>query len=105
MLYKNNELKYLLKKIAKKYIPKEIIYRKKKGFSAPVMQWINKNYKSEIINSEAVKENIINKKALNNFFNMKNNENKIWLIYVFIKWYSNFHNIFIHNNNNNNNNN
>ena len=33
---KNGELKYLLKKVAERYLPKEYIYRPKKGFSAPV---------------------------------------------------------------------
>ena len=37
--FKNNETKYLLKKVAEKYIPKEIIYRKKIGFAAPTISW------------------------------------------------------------------
>ena len=34
--YKNGELKYILKKVAEKYLPKEYIYRDKRGFSAPI---------------------------------------------------------------------
>jgi len=34
------ESKYLLKKIDEKYLPREIIYRKKRGFAFPVNQWI-----------------------------------------------------------------
>jgi asparagine synthase (glutamine-hydrolysing) len=37
---KNNETKYLLKKVAERYLPKEIIYRPKTGFGAPVRKWI-----------------------------------------------------------------
>jgi len=32
--------KYLLKKVAERYLPKEIIYRSKSGFGAPVRDWI-----------------------------------------------------------------
>lgn len=35
--------KYILRKVAEKYLPKEIIYRKKSGFGAPVRQWITKD--------------------------------------------------------------
>lgn len=36
LIIKNGELKYLLKKVAERYLPKELIYRPKKGFSAPI---------------------------------------------------------------------
>ncbi len=32
--------KYILKKYAEKMLPKEIVYRKKKGFPVPVRQWL-----------------------------------------------------------------
>mgnify|MGYP006139880879 FL=1 len=35
--YKNGELKYILKKVAERYLPKKYIYRTKRGFSAPIM--------------------------------------------------------------------
>jgi asparagine synthase (glutamine-hydrolysing) len=35
-----NETKYILKKVAEKYLPKDVIYRPKTGFGAPVRQWI-----------------------------------------------------------------
>ncbi|MBU4351199.1 asparagine synthase (glutamine-hydrolyzing) [Patescibacteria group bacterium] len=38
---KNFESKYLLKKTAEKYLPREIIYRKKKGFQLPLQRWLN----------------------------------------------------------------
>ncbi|NIO43222.1 MAG: hypothetical protein GTO41_25560, partial [Burkholderiales bacterium] len=36
---KNGHTKYLLKKVAERYVPKEVIYRKKQGFSVPVAKW------------------------------------------------------------------
>jgi len=38
--FKNGHAKYILKKVAEKYLDKDIIYRKKTGFGAPLRQWI-----------------------------------------------------------------
>ncbi len=37
---KNGISKYLLKKVAERYLPKEIIYRSKTGFGGPLREWI-----------------------------------------------------------------
>jgi asparagine synthase (glutamine-hydrolysing) len=37
---KNGVTKYVLKKVAERYLPPDIIYRPKTGFGAPVRQWI-----------------------------------------------------------------
>jgi asparagine synthase (glutamine-hydrolysing) len=34
--------KYLLKKVAERLLPKEIIYRKKQGFPIPIERWLRK---------------------------------------------------------------
>jgi len=39
--FKGGELKYLLKKLASKYVPDEVIYRGKTGFVVPLRQWID----------------------------------------------------------------
>ncbi len=41
--------KYLLKKIASKYIPKEIIDRPKKGFNTPFNEWLFEEYGSKLL--------------------------------------------------------
>ncbi len=48
---KQGEPKYLLKKLAERYLPKEIIYRPKTGFGAPVRNWIKEKF-SEFITQE-----------------------------------------------------
>jgi asparagine synthase (glutamine-hydrolysing) len=42
MAYKvrDGETKYLLKKVLCKYLPRECVYRPKKGFSVPLAQWL-----------------------------------------------------------------
>lgn len=37
---KGKETKYILKKVAERYLPNEIVYRPKTGFGAPVRKWI-----------------------------------------------------------------
>ena len=49
--------KYILKKVMEKYLPKEVIYRSKSGFGAPVRKWII-NDLDHVINSVLSKENI-----------------------------------------------
>ena len=39
MKYNNGTTKYLLKKAVEPWLPREIIYRKKKGFGLPIGQW------------------------------------------------------------------
>jgi asparagine synthase (glutamine-hydrolysing) len=36
-------MKYLLKKVLKPWLPREILYRKKRGFGAPMGSWIRKD--------------------------------------------------------------
>jgi asparagine synthase (glutamine-hydrolysing) len=54
--------KYLLKKIASKYLPKEIIYRKKQGFEIPLKEWLAGPL------SNWAKETIASIQNNNNFF-------------------------------------
>jgi asparagine synthase (glutamine-hydrolysing) len=42
---KNGHAKYILKKVAEKYLHKDIVYRKKTGFGAPLRQWVKSDFK------------------------------------------------------------
>jgi asparagine synthase (glutamine-hydrolysing) len=50
MKMKGKTTKYLLKKLMERYLPNEVIYRPKAGFSAPVREWITGSLKEEIMN-------------------------------------------------------
>lgn len=54
---KGKETKYLLKKTMEKYLPREIIYRPKTGFGAPVRKWINQDL-SPMITERLSKSNL-----------------------------------------------
>lgn len=49
--YKINQRnqKYILKKVAEKYLPQEIINRKKKGFAMPILQWFQEDLQESLM--------------------------------------------------------
>ncbi len=88
-----NTNKYLLKKIASKYIPQEIINRPKKGFNSPFNEWLFEEFKDDMLNV------ILSVNKQTNFFNeqyiisihklAKNNKFKqhFYALWVFSKWH------------------
>ncbi len=56
---KGTTTKYLLKKVAERYLPHDIIYRPKTGFGAPIRKWIisdMKNFVDESLSEKKIKE-------------------------------------------------
>jgi asparagine synthase (glutamine-hydrolysing) len=54
---KTGASKYVLKKAAEKFLPKEIIYRKKAAFGAPIRSWISNDLRSmvdELLSKERI---------------------------------------------------
>ncbi|MCX6155729.1 MAG: asparagine synthase (glutamine-hydrolyzing) [Candidatus Kapabacteria bacterium] len=62
--------KYILKKAVESVLPKNIIYRKKQGFWAPVKEWLRNEWhgyaRDKILDSYFVKEGIFDKSYLEN---------------------------------------
>ena len=98
---KGNETKYILKKVAEKYLPKEIIYRPKTGFGAPVREWIL-NDMSSMINTYLSKE-VIEKRKIFNYNKVQelieNNKQAkidasytIWSLLAIESWMQQFYN-------------
>ncbi|MCT7571531.1 asparagine synthase (glutamine-hydrolyzing) [Aliarcobacter butzleri] len=85
--------KYLLKKIASKYIPQTIINRTKKGFNSPFNEWLNKEYKGKIL--EVIVEvnnqtNLFNHEYILHIYELsKSNKFKqhLYSLFVFSLWY------------------
>jgi asparagine synthase (glutamine-hydrolysing) len=44
---KHGQSKYLLKKIAERYLPHDVLYRQKMGFSVPVGRWLRSGHYRE----------------------------------------------------------
>jgi asparagine synthase (glutamine-hydrolysing) len=85
--------KYLFKKIASKYLPKEIVYRQKKGFSSPFVEWLYDEYGDEVLDTILIVNeelNIFNKefvRFLHNEAKQKRFKQHIWNLYIFARWF------------------
>ncbi len=70
---KGNTTKYLLKKVAERYLPHDVIYRPKTGFGAPVRTWLKTSLKpmmQERLNEARIKDKgIFNPKAVTSLIN------------------------------------
>ena len=95
---KNNENKYILKKILEKYLPKKLFDRKKMGFAMPVTHMINRDLKEwseELLSEKNLKKSGYFK--VNNILEIyKNHKNQkqtspniLWSILMFQSWYIN----------------
>lgn len=65
--YNNGDKKYILKQSMKNDLPKEIVERNKKGFSAPIHYWLDKNIVAKsLLNGECMKRGIFDEKVMHN---------------------------------------
>lgn len=61
----NGEYKLILKEIMEEYVEKDILYREKEGFGAPIQTWINENrdiFDGYLKDSILIQESLINEK-------------------------------------------
>lgn len=101
---KGNTTKYLLKRVAEKYLPNEVIYRPKTGFGAPVRKWI-KNDMNSFINDYLSQESIEKRKIFNydkikelidlNASKKEDLAYPIWSLLAIESWLRQFHDINI----------
>lgn len=97
---KGKEQKYILKKSMEKYLPKEMVYRKKWGFPAPVGQWLEGSQRHLIdtyLNSKRIQQQgIFNDKEVSKLVNeFKSGKNyhylRIWNLLIFQFWHERFY--------------
>ncbi len=99
--YKINkkEQKFLLKKILEQFLPKELIYRKKWGFPAPLHKWLQTDLAfliDKYLNNELLKkQSIFNYKFVENLIcKFKKGEEfhykRIWALIFFQLWYEKY---------------
>ena len=95
--YNKGITKYLLKKICKKYLPNEIIVRKKKGFEVPIGEWLKgplKEWCLERIEEKSLYSNLpFDNKSVRSLYNLHLNSNRnvtpfLWNILVLLNFSS-----------------
>ena len=87
---KDGTHKYILKQVAKKYLPDEIINRPKKGFNLPILKWLqedlNNNLKNILVEKDAnihkfVDKNFINRLIKEYKSKQENDHRKLFLLW------------------------
>ena len=89
--------KYLLRKLAEKYLPAELINQPKRGFEVPLKKWVNDELRSligdYITSADALYPSLIDKKFIYRLLDHKipvNDEKRakmLWLIFSLEVWY------------------
>ena len=96
---KGLERKHILKKLMSYKLPKDIVYRKKKGFGMPIGEWISGGLKSKV--EDFLGEGSISRMGLfdhktvralldEHYSGKKDNRKQIWTLFVFSMWWRNY---------------
>ncbi len=90
------ERKYILKELMKDKLPRDIVYRNKKGFGMPIAEWLRGDLKKDILallNKEIIsKMDLFNYDYIENllaehFSGKRDNRKQIWTLFVFSMWW------------------
>ena len=97
---KGNRQKYIFKKAAQRFLPKEIVWRKKAGFGAPVRAWVKnekiKEMVHDLLSPQAVKRRgifdyaAIDKILKDDSSGREDNALKIWQLLTLEIWFKTF---------------
>lgn len=87
--------KWVLKKAAEKWIPKDVIYRRKRGLSVPVASWINGGLRSEVdrllnpsrLRSHGINEIYVAQLLADHRSGRANNAKALWAIVMLEAWF------------------
>ena len=99
---KGRQTKFILRKVAERYLPNDVIYRPKAGFGLPVEHWvrneldvfIERNLSKEVIDSSSVFDyEAINSLIRDNKSGKINASYNVWSLLAFQSWMGQFLNI------------
>jgi asparagine synthase (glutamine-hydrolysing) len=97
---RNGISKYLLKKVAQKYLPYQILNRKKRGFKTPFSEWLknpqNTQFLDLINSTNSLSSQYFNKGYIENIYSKYQNGHlnyfkKLYAIFSLEMWYLNFY--------------
>lgn len=95
---RGTETKYLLKKVASRIVPNEVIYRKKMGFGVPLAYWFRrdlKDYLREVLLSEKanrglIKPEIVARLVKEHTDGMHDHASRLWTLLILELWFQQF---------------
>ena len=101
MEYKLNGLKtkYILKKVAEEFLPRKVVYRKKRGFGVPLAQWLTgelKEFMLDYLSQERIERQgifyypYVKRLIDEQLTKTKDNREPLWTLLVFQTWYQKY---------------
>jgi asparagine synthase (glutamine-hydrolysing) len=97
---RNGTSKYILKKLAERVgVPKEVLYRRKQGFSLPLVHWLRAELKDELprllLEPRTVQRGYFDAKSVRGIVEKhlsgrRDHSGEIWLLLMFELWHRNF---------------
>ena len=95
---KGLEGKYIFKKALKKYLPGEILYRKKMGFGVPILEWMKgdlKEYTRALVLEGDASQTYLNVPHLTRIWKehqrgVRNWSTELWIVMMFNLWHRKF---------------
>lgn len=98
MKLKGLEGKHIFKKALKKYLPDNILYRKKMGFGVPILEWMKKDLKSytqDLVLGGDASKTYLNIPYLQKIWKehqrgVRNWSTELWIVMMFNLWHKKF---------------
>lgn len=96
---RRNQQKYILKRVAERYLPKDVIYRPKASFTLPLRSWLRGELKplmedylrsdSGLVNRNIFRKTFIDKVIDDNNDSREDNSQLIWQLMTIEQWFRN----------------
>jgi len=95
----NGTAKYLMKKLLQRYLPDDLVYRRKWGFPAPIANWLSGDLSYMIdkwLDPKLIKkQGLFNEQLVKNYVDSfrsgkKFHDKRIWSLIFFQMWYSKY---------------
>ena len=96
--------KALLKRLAERYLPRDIVYRSKQGFVMPLDRWMTHELKSDIglalgpqgiQRRGLIRATAIDKLCSEHFSGKKNHATRLWTLLVLERWFARYQPEFV----------
>jgi asparagine synthase (glutamine-hydrolysing) len=97
---RRNKQKYIFKKLAERLgVPREVLYRRKQGFSMPLVHWMRRGTTKELmrllVEPRTLQRGYFNPTAIKGLVDdhlreRRDNSGEIWLLLIFELWHRNF---------------
>lgn len=96
---RNGTRKYVLKRVAERYLPKDIVHREKQGFMMPLKSWLSQELRAWVEHSLGaaglLKRNLFRSEALakltrEHYDGRKNHSLRLWVLLVLELWFARY---------------